>query len=67
MIDVDGIIITKLDGTAKGGSIFSIAHALRLPILFIGVGEQPNDLVPFDKYEFVDGLLDAIFVDEKTA
>jgi len=67
MIDVDGIIITKLDGTAKGGSIFSIAHALRLPILFIGVGEQPNDLVPFDKYEFVDGLLDAIFIDEKTA
>lgn len=66
MIDVDGIIITKLDGTAKGGSIFSIAHALRLPILFIGIGEQPNDLVPFDKYEFVDGLLDAIFV-EKTA
>lgn len=66
MIGVDGIIITKLDGTAKGGSIFSIAHALRLPILFIGVGEQPNDLVPFDKYEFVDGLLDAIFVEEKS-
>lgn len=65
MVDVNGIIITKLDGTAKGGSIFSIAHALRLPILFIGVGEEPNDLVPFDKYEFVNGLLDAIFV-EKT-
>ena len=67
MIDVDGIIITKLDGTAKGGSVFSIAYALELPILFVGVGEQPDHLVPFDKYEFVDGLLDAIFVEEEVA
>ena len=65
MIGVDGIIITKLDGTAKGGSVFSIAYALELPILFIGTGEQPDDLVVFDKYEFVDGLLDAIFIEEK--
>lgn len=65
MIGVDGIIITKLDGTAKGGSIFSIAYALELPILYVGTGEQPDDLTPFDKYEFVDGLLDAIFVDEE--
>ncbi|MEA1955746.1 MAG: signal recognition particle-docking protein FtsY [Campylobacterota bacterium] len=63
MIGVDGIIITKLDGTAKGGSIFSIAYALELPILFVGTGEQPENLTPFDKYEFVDGLLDAIFVE----
>jgi len=61
MIGVDGIIITKLDGTAKGGSIFSIAYALSLPILYIGVGEQPEHLIPFNKYEFVDGILDAIF------
>jgi fused signal recognition particle receptor len=61
MIGVDGIIITKLDGTAKGGSIFSIAYALELPILYVGTGEQPEDLTPFDKYEFVDGLLDALF------
>ena len=61
MVGVDGIIITKLDGTAKGGSIFSIAYALELPILYVGTGEQPQDLTPFDKYEFVDGLLDAIF------
>ncbi len=66
MIDIDGIIITKLDGTAKGGSIFSIAYALKLPILFIGVGEQPTDLISFDKYRFVDSFLDAIFVSEKT-
>ncbi|RLC45759.1 MAG: signal recognition particle-docking protein FtsY [Candidatus Cloacimonadota bacterium] len=65
MIGVDGIIITKLDGTAKGGSVFSIAHTLKLPILYIGTGEQPEDLVPFDKNEFVDGLLDAIFVEEE--
>jgi fused signal recognition particle receptor len=61
MIEVDGIIITKLDGTAKGGSIFSIAYALRLPIFFVGVGEQPEDLVPFDKYQFVSDFLDPIF------
>jgi fused signal recognition particle receptor len=61
MIGVDGIIITKLDGTAKGGSIFSIAYALKLPILYVGTGEQPENLTPFDKYEFVDGLLDALY------
>ena len=61
MIGIDGIIITKLDGTAKGGSIFSIANSLKLPILYIGTGEQPENLVPFDKYEFVDGLLNIIF------
>jgi len=63
MVGIDGIIITKLDGTAKGGSIFSIAYALELPILYIGTGEKPENLTPFDKYEFVDGLLDAIFVE----
>jgi len=61
MIGVDGIIITKLDGTAKGGSIFSIAYALKLPILYVGTGEGPESLTPFDKYEFVDGLLDALY------
>ena len=61
MIDIDGIIITKLDGTAKGGSIFSIAHALRIPILYVGVGEQPEDLVVFDKYAFIDNFLEPLF------
>ena len=64
MIGIDGIIITKLDGTAKGGSIFSIAYALELPILYVGTGEQPENLTPFDKYEFVDGLLDALYTQE---
>ncbi len=67
MIDIDGIIITKLDGTAKGGSIFSIAHALRIPILYVGVGEQPEDLVVFDKYAFIDNFLDPLFeIDEES-
>jgi len=65
MIGIDGIIITKLDGTAKGGSIFSIAYALELPILYVGTGEKPENLTPFDKFEFVDGLLDALFVEEE--
>ena len=64
MIGIDGIIITKLDGTAKGGSVFSIAYALELPILYIGTGELPENLTPFDRYEFVDGILDAIFEEE---
>ena len=66
MIGIDGIIITKLDGTAKGGSIFSIAYALEIPILYVGVGEQPENLIKFDKYQFVDNMLDAIFVEEET-
>lgn len=67
MVGIDGIIITKLDGTAKGGSVFSIAYALELPILYVGTGEKPENLVPFDKYEFVDGLLDAIFVEDNSS
>ena len=65
MVGIDGIIITKLDGTAKGGSVFSIAFALELPIIFVGTGEQPEDLTPFNKHEFVDGLLDAIYIEEE--
>jgi fused signal recognition particle receptor len=61
MVGIDGIIITKLDGTAKGGSVFSIAYALQLPILYIGVGEQPEHLIAFDKYAFVEGMLDGMY------
>ncbi|MBA2653586.1 MAG: signal recognition particle-docking protein FtsY [Gammaproteobacteria bacterium] len=53
---VTGIIITKLDGTAKGGIVFAIAQKTQLPIHFIGVGEQVEDLIPFDPKEFVDAL-----------
>lgn len=65
MISIDGIIITKLDGTAKGGSVFSIAFALELPILFIGIGEKPEDLLAFDKHAFVNDFLDAIYIEEE--
>ncbi len=56
-IGVSGIILTKLDGTAKGGMIFSVAEQLQTPIRFIGVGESVDDLRPFDNEEFVDALL----------
>jgi len=56
-IRLDGLVLTKLDGTAKGGVIFAIADQLRLPIRFIGVGEGLDDLRPFDAEEFVSALL----------
>ena len=62
MIGIDGIIITKLDGTAKGGSVLSIAHELQMPIYFIGTGEQPDDLIQFKANEYVNTILDEIFV-----
>jgi fused signal recognition particle receptor len=62
MIGIDGIIITKLDGTAKGGSILSIADELQMPIFYIGTGEQPEDLIDFKANEYVNSILDEIFV-----
>lgn len=61
MIGIDALIITKLDGTAKGGSLFGIAKALQLPILYVGVGEGMDDLIPFDAESYIDTILDAIF------
>jgi fused signal recognition particle receptor len=55
-VDVSGIVLSKLDGTAKGGIIFAIAKKLGLPIRFIGVGESIDDLRVFDAKEFVDAL-----------
>jgi len=62
MIGIDGIIITKLDGTAKGGSVLSIAHELKMPIYFIGTGEQPDDLIRFKANDYVNTILDEIFL-----
>jgi fused signal recognition particle receptor len=62
MIGVDGIIITKLDGTAKGGSVLSIADELKMPIFYIGTGEQPKDLIRFKANEYVNTILDEIFI-----
>lgn len=55
-IGISGIIITKLDGTAKGGIIFAIAQKMKLPIYFIGLGEKADDLLPFEPEKFVDAL-----------
>jgi fused signal recognition particle receptor len=57
-VGISGIILTKLDGTARGGMIFNVAEQLQTPIRFIGVGESAEDLRPFDNEEFVDALLD---------
>jgi fused signal recognition particle receptor len=57
-VRVTGIILTKLDGTAKGGIVVAIARELGLPIRFVGTGEQINDLVPFDPETYVNSLFD---------
>jgi len=64
MVGIDGIIITKLDGTAKGGAILSIAEALKMPIYYMGLGEQPKDLVKFSARDYVNSILDEIFGEE---
>ncbi len=61
MVSIDAIIITKLDGTAKGGSLFGIAKALELPIAYVGVGEGKDDLIPFNPDDYIDTILDSIF------
>jgi fused signal recognition particle receptor len=55
---VTGIVLTKLDGTAKGGIVVAIARELNLPIRFVGTGEQMDDLVPFDAQTYVNSLFD---------
>ena len=61
LVKLDGVIITKLDGTAKGGALFSIARELELPIFYVGVGEQMTDLQEFNASAYLDTLLDPIF------
>jgi len=61
MIGIDGIIVTKLDGTSKGGALFSISNQLELPIFYVGVGEKADDLVEFSPDIFVDDLLNEIY------
>jgi len=56
-VHVNGVILAKLDTSARGGMAFSIQRELGLPILFAGLGEQPEDLIPFDPDAFVDGIL----------
>lgn len=56
-VGIDGIILTKLDGTAKGGVVIPIINELHVPVVFIGVGEGIDDLRPFDAKEFVDAII----------
>jgi len=56
-VQVSGVILSKLDSSARGGMAFAIQHELGLPILFAGLGEKPEDLQPFDPDAFVDGIL----------
>jgi len=54
---VDEVVLTKLDGTAKGGVVIAVAQALQIPVKFIGVGEQIDDLMPFDAKSFAEALI----------
>ena len=55
--DLSGVILTKLDGTAKGGIVCAISGELKLPVVYVGVGEAIEDLQPFDAAEFAQSLL----------
>ena len=57
-VAVTGVIVTKLDGTAKGGMVFAVTHELDLPIRYVGTGEKIGDLAPFDAEAFVEGLFE---------
>jgi fused signal recognition particle receptor len=57
-LGITGIILTKLDGTAKGGIVIGISHQLNLPITYIGIGEKLDDLRPFDGKEFVEAIFE---------
>jgi len=56
-VGVTGVILSKLDSSARGGMAFAIQRELKLPILFVGLGEKPDDLIPFDPDSFVRGIL----------
>ena len=58
-VSLTGLVVTKLDGTSKGGAIVAIQKELGIPVKFIGVGEQPDDLQPFNAKEFADALFEA--------
>ncbi|WP_150459961.1 signal recognition particle-docking protein FtsY [Nesterenkonia ebinurensis] len=58
VVDVTGIVLTKLDGTARGGIVVAIQKQLGVPVKLVGLGEGPDDLAPFDTEEFVDALLE---------
>jgi fused signal recognition particle receptor len=56
-VGVTGVVLTKLDGTAKGGVVIPIEHELGLPVKLVGIGEGSGDMIPFDPDAFVDALV----------
>ncbi|MCK4316094.1 MAG: signal recognition particle-docking protein FtsY, partial [Anaerolineae bacterium] len=56
-VEVTGVVLAKLDSTARGGMVFAIARELGLPVRFVGTGEKMEDMAPFDADAFVEGLL----------
>jgi fused signal recognition particle receptor len=56
-VEVTGIVLTKLDGSAKGGIVIAVQRELDVPVKFVGVGESIDDLIEFNAEDFVDGLL----------
>ena len=56
-VELDGIVLTKLDSSAKGGFVISLCSTLQIPVLFTGVGEKIEDMEPFDPEEFIDGII----------
>lgn len=59
-VKLTGIVLTKLDGTARGGAVISVVDELGLPVKFVGVGETVADLQPFNAADFVDALFPAV-------
>ena len=57
VVDVSGIVLSKLDGSAKGGIVVQVQRELGVPVKLIGLGEGPDDLAPFDAEDFVTGLM----------
>jgi fused signal recognition particle receptor len=65
--EVSGLVLTKLDGTAKGGAVLAISDQLSIPVRFIGIGEKMEDLQDFDVIEFIDSLLPENWDESATA
>jgi len=59
-VGITGLVLTKLDGTAKGGVVLAVSNELKIPVRFIGIGEQIDDLQPFDRKAFVDALFEKV-------
>ena len=57
-VNITGLVLTKLDGTAKGGIVVNVQRELGVPVKMVGLGEGMDDLTPFDAYGFVDALLE---------